>query len=115
MPIPLAWLTKKQTAKLDEIISSELSFAMHFSKEFDPEMHQKKRNNVLLPIILENINSTAVMKLCIDNSMKVTAHLNGDQDTVITCDQPVYILVPILHANFKFWLVAIELESLMFA
>ena len=54
---------------------------------------RKKRNNILLPIILENINSTAVMKLCIDNSMKVTAHLNGDQDTVITCDQPVYILV----------------------
>ena len=52
-----------------------------------------KIQSTLLPIILEPVNSPAVVRHCMEIIKQLTQHLNQSQkQIIITADQPVYAL-----------------------
>ena len=47
---------------------------------------------ILLPLLEDSINSTAMVRHCIEIVRNPINHLNSSQITVLTADQPVYAL-----------------------
>ena len=66
------------------------SFAAYFSDSRQPI--SSKDTSTMLPLLLESVNSSSVVRHCMDIIKKLLAYLNPGQSTVITGDQPVYAI-----------------------
>lgn len=83
------WLTELNKTEIP--VSEWLSFSGFYSK-------QGKEGNIqsinqLLPFHQESVNTSAMVRHCMDLIQQLTEELNPGQNLVITADQPVYALV----------------------
>ena len=83
------WLTELNKTEIP--VSERLSFSGFYSK-------QGKEGNIqsinqLLPFHQEYVNTSAMVRHCMDLIQQLTEELNPAQNLVITADQPVYALV----------------------
>ena len=85
------WVDKMSTASMDaEKLEDRVSFSAFFSSRLESSM--PKTRSCLLPLIDESINSTAMVRHCIEIVQNITYSLNPGQKVIITADQPVYAL-----------------------
>lgn len=85
-----SWLKQISTSLMNENQEERISFSSYFSKECSSRMPTTISS--LLPLLNESINSTAMVRHCIEVIQRTTRYLNADQKVLITADQPVYAL-----------------------
>ena len=71
---------------------TKVSFSAYFSENPHLINNTKVSRNVLLPLLSDDINSSAMVRHCMLYAQRITQHLNNDQHVVIIADQPVYAL-----------------------
>ena len=97
--------------------NGKISFTGFFAREQPPKI--KKTRSSLLPLLSDSVNSAAMVRHCIEVSLKITQKLNPGQITVLTADQPVYAIGKQVqwHYNKKyelFWMMGpLHIEMVM--
>ena len=77
----------------DDDLNERYSFSAFHSQQMKNQRINFKIQSTLLPIILEPVNSPAVVRHCMEIIKQLTQHLNQSQkQIIITADQPVYAL-----------------------
>ena len=84
------WIKQLSSFDFNNSQEKEISFAAFFSANSSYAM--QKSISTLLPILEDSINSTAMVRHCIEIVRNTTSHLNPGQITVLTADEPVYAL-----------------------
>ena len=82
------WIKQLSSFDFNNSQEKEISFAAFFSANSSYAM--QKSISTLLPILEDSINSTAMVRHCIEIVRNTINHLNPGQKTVLTADQPVY-------------------------
>ena len=85
------WVEKLASSPMEtENLDDRISFSAFFGSRSESNMPTTR--SVLLPLLDESINSTAMVRHCIEVVQKITYTLNPGQKVIITGDQPVYAL-----------------------
>ena len=82
------WIKQLSSFDFNNNLEQQISFAAFFSANSSSAM--QKSISTLLPILEDSINSTAMVRHCIEVVRNIINHLNPGQITVLTAEQPVY-------------------------
>ena len=84
------WLEELSKLETSNDLDVKTSFSAYFDERSISSM--PKTTSTLLPLLNESINSTAMVRQCIEIIQGIIKLLNPSQKVVITADQPVYVL-----------------------
>ena len=97
------WIKQLSSFDFNNNQEKEISFVALFSANSWSAM--QKLISTLLPILEDSINSTAMVRHCTKIVSNTINHLNPGQITVLTANQPVYVLGKqvrwIYHEDYK--------------
>ena len=104
----LEWMEKLSENKItnDDV---PISFSSFYNRQ--QQAITGVSNIVLLPLLEESINSPAMVRHSVEVLTRITRHVNENQITVITADQPVYTLGKQIQWKYKeectdvFWMM----------
>ncbi len=107
------WLRNlEQFHSSSDDLSERFSFSAYHSQKMKEQEIAFKTQSALLPVLLESVNSPAMVRHCMDVIKKLTLHLNPSQSRIIiTGDQPVYALGKQVQWNYPdqfpdiFWMM----------
>ena len=91
------WLSKVNATNLT-VVDGQINFASYFSGITQNKM--PKTSSTLMPLLEESINSTSMVRHCMNLISELTNHLNSGQVTVITADQPVFAIGKQVEWNY---------------
>ena len=108
----LIWIDELK--KINSEVNSPCSFSSFHSQSI-LAANLKEANffssSILLPLLVESINSPAMVRHCMDVIIKTISYLNPKQKVIITGDQPVYALGKQVQWNYQnrystvFWMM----------
>lgn len=74
-------------------VQKRMSWAAFHASQQLPRLDQTVANIGLLPLLLENSHSTALIKHCMDRIQEATEYLNKAQTPVVAADQPLFAIL----------------------